>query len=42
MPIDLVPRLLTHAIRRVTPTLLDLPAPVAAVGLEEHTDLKNV
>ena len=42
MPIDLVPRLLTHAVRRVSPTLLDLPAPVAAVGLEVHTELKNV
>jgi len=42
MLIDLGAGLWTHDMRRVIPTLLNLPAPIEAIGLEVRTGLKIV
>jgi predicted transcriptional regulator YdeE len=42
MLMDFAARFLAHDIRQVTPTILDLPAPIQAVGLEVRTSIREV
>ena len=42
MLMDFAARFLAHDIRQVPPTILDLPAPILAVGLEIRTSIRGV
>ncbi len=42
MLMDFAARFLAHDIRQVPPTILDLPAPILAVGLELRTSIREV